>query len=64
LQLVLDQEKFELNQDRWNFKRDIEVLMADQDVQFKVKRLKIWHLSINYLDWLLLKSPNLIDLDI
>ncbi len=64
MQLVLDQEKFELNQDRWNFKRDIEVLMADQDVQFKVKRLKIWHLSINYLDWLLLKSPNLIDLDI
>ncbi len=41
--------------------------MADEDVQFKLKALKIWGLSINQihiLDWLLLKSPNLIDLKI
>ena len=53
--------------DSENFKRDIEILMADQDVQFKLKKLEIWHLSnnqIHILDWLLLKSPNLIDLHI
>jgi hypothetical protein len=41
--------------------------MADKDVQFKQKKLKIYHLSrnqIHILDWLLLKSPNLIDLQI
>jgi hypothetical protein len=41
--------------------------MADEDVQFKLKKLKIRDLSINkihILDWLLLKSPNLIELDI
>jgi hypothetical protein len=50
-----------------DFKRDIEILMADQDVQFNLKNLKIRHLSTNQihiLDWLLLKSPKLIDLDI
>ncbi len=53
--------------DNKDFKRDIEVLMADQDVQFKVKTLRISELSRNQLhilDWLLLKSPNLIDLQI
>ncbi len=41
--------------------------MADEDVQFKLKKLEIWDLSrnnIHILDWLLLKSPNLIDLQI
>ncbi len=41
--------------------------MADEDVQFKLKTLKIEQLSrnqIHILDWLLLKSPNLIDLQI
>jgi hypothetical protein len=41
--------------------------MADQDVQFKLKKLEMWHLSrnqIHFLDWLFLKSPNLIDLQI
>ena len=50
-----------------DFKRDIEVLMADEDVKFKVKTLTIWHVARNQLhilDWLLLKSPNLIDLQI
>ncbi len=48
-----------------DFKRDIEILMADEDVQFKLKTLKIKYLSINQIhifEWLLLKSPNLIDL--
>jgi hypothetical protein len=50
-----------------DFKRDIEILMADEDVRFKLKKLEILDLSINQihiLDWLLLKSPNLIDLQI
>jgi hypothetical protein len=50
-----------------DFKRDIEILMADQDVQFKLKKLVMGNLSrnqIHILDWLLLKSPNLIDLQI
>jgi hypothetical protein len=41
--------------------------MADQDVQLKVKKLIIINLSdfqARILDWLLLKSPNLIDLQI
>jgi hypothetical protein len=41
--------------------------MADQDVQFKFKTLKINRLARNQfhiLDWLLLKSPKLIDLQI
>jgi hypothetical protein len=40
--------------------------MADEDVQFKLKKLEIFGLSrnqIHILDWLLLKSPNLIDLN-
>jgi hypothetical protein len=39
--------------------------MAAQDVKFKVKKLKIYDLASNQvhiLNWLLLKSPNLIDL--
>ena len=50
-----------------DFKKDIEKLRDDQDVQFKVKTLKLWSLASNQvhiLDWLLLKSPNLIDLQI
>ncbi len=50
-----------------DFNRDIEILMADQDVQFKVKTLIINELSrsqVHLLDWMLLKSPNLIDLQI
>jgi hypothetical protein len=41
--------------------------MADEDIQFKLKKLIIVHLSINQihiLEWLLLKSPNLTDLHI
>ncbi len=51
----------------FGIERDIEILMADKDVQFKLKKLKIWHFSrrhIHIVDWLLLKSPNLIDLEI
>ncbi len=50
-----------------DFMRDIEILMADEYVQFKLKKLKIRDLSrekIHILEWLLLKSPNLIDLQI
>jgi hypothetical protein len=53
--------------DTEDFKRDIEILMADEYVQFKLKKLEIWQFSsnqIHILDWLLLKSPNLIDLQI
>ena len=41
--------------------------MNDQDVQFKLKTFKLRGLASNQvhiLDWLLLKSPNLIDLEI
>jgi hypothetical protein len=66
LQLLLDQEVCEIYMENEDFKRDIANLMdADQDVQFKVKTLIIKHLKSNQahiLDWLLVKSPNLIDL--
>jgi hypothetical protein len=66
LQFLLDKE-CNIRMDNKDFMRDLEILMADQDVQFKLKKLIIWNLSINQihiLDWLLLKSPNLIDLQI
>ena len=65
MQLLLDQEECEIMLIHRDFKIDIEILMADQDVQFKVKTLKIIFLSSNQvhiLDWLLLKSPKLTDL--
>jgi hypothetical protein len=65
VQLFLDREELSFIAYPKDFKRDIEILMADQDVQFKVKTLNIWELKRNQfhiLDWLLLKSPNLIDL--
>jgi len=43
------------------------LLMADLNVQFKVKTLKLRNLAskqVLILDWLLLKSPNLIDFQI
>ncbi len=66
MQFLLDKE-CNIRMDNKDFMRDLEILMADQDVQFKLKKLIIWNLSINQihiLDWLLLKSPNLIDLQI
>ncbi len=53
--------------DEEDFKTDIKILMADEDVQFKLKKLKIDDLArfqVHILDWLLLKSPNLINLQI
>jgi hypothetical protein len=49
-----------------DFESDIAILMTDQNVQFKVKTLIIYHARnyVNILDWLLLKSPNLINLRI
>ncbi len=44
MQLVLDQEELDRGYNRGDFNRDIEVLMADQDVQLKVKRLEIRYL--------------------
>ncbi len=41
--------------------------MADEDVRFKLKKLKIKDFSrsqVHILYWLVLKSPNLIDLQI
>jgi hypothetical protein len=67
LQLLLDQEKCEIDMSNGDIMREIEILMADKDVQFKLKTLKIEGLSrnqIHILDWLLLKSPNLIDFNI
>jgi hypothetical protein len=67
LQLLLDQEECEIDMYKEDFKRDIKILMADKDVQFKVNKLKIMDFSrdqVHILDWLLLKSPNLIDLSI
>jgi hypothetical protein len=66
LQSMLDQEKFYINLPYEDLIRDIAILMtADEDIQFKVKSLIINGLlseQIHILEWLLLKSPNLIDL--
>jgi hypothetical protein len=55
--------------DNEDFKKSIAILMAadQQDVQFKVNKLSIKFLEenqVHILDWLLLKSPNLIELEI
>ncbi len=51
-----------------DFIRDIKILMtADQDVQFKCKTLDIYSLkddTLHILEWLLLKSPNIISLQL
>jgi hypothetical protein len=65
--ILKDLEECSINASSQDFNRDINILMADQDVQLKVKTLKIWALSsekLHILDWLLLKSPNLTDLQI
>ncbi len=66
LQAMLDQEKFEIHLENDDFIRDITILMtAEEDVQFKVKSLNIGRFGsekIHILEWLLLKSPNLINL--
>jgi hypothetical protein len=70
LQLLLDQKECYIYMEEMeneDFKRDIKILMADQDVKFKVNTLIICQISRNQfhiLNWLLLKSPNLIDLRI
>ncbi len=68
MQLKLDQEECTISiENDEDFMTDITILMTDQDVQFKVKTLIIWRLESNQvhiLEWLLLKSPNLIDLRI
>jgi hypothetical protein len=66
LQLMLDGEECKITINNEDFIRDITILMtADQDVQFKCKTLDIYFLSddtLHILEWLLLKSPNLISL--
>ena len=67
MQLVIDQEEFEIKMDDEDFKRDVRILMTNQDVNFKVNKLIIRNLTssqVYILDWLILKSPNLIDLQI
>ncbi len=67
MKLLLNQESSKICFDHKDFKGDIEILMADEDVQFKVKTLTIWKVARNQLhilDWLLLKSPNLKDFTI
>jgi hypothetical protein len=66
LQLKLDEKECKITMDNKNFIRDITILMtAEQDVQFKCKTLLIYSLkddTLHILEWLLLKSPNLISL--
>jgi hypothetical protein len=68
LQFTLDLKECTISMDNGDFIRDITMLMtADQDVQFKVKTLIIYSFKGDYhhiLEWLLLKSPNLITLQI
>ncbi len=67
MQLLLDKKEFNIVMSDEDFKRYIEIIMADEDVQFKVKKLIINQLSrsqVYILDWLLLKSPNLIEIQI
>jgi hypothetical protein len=63
---MLDQEKCIIRIGDEDFIRDITYLMtAEEDVQFKVKSLNIGGYEseqIHILEWLLLKSPNLINL--
>jgi hypothetical protein len=67
LQELLDQKECKIKMVNKNFKRDITILMTDQNVQFKVKTLiicKIESNQVHIIDWLLLKSPNIIELQI
>jgi hypothetical protein len=68
LQWFLNQKEYEISFDDEDVKRDITILMTgDQDIQFKVNTLIISSLTneqVPLLDWLLLKSPSLIDLQI
>ncbi len=68
LQLFLNQKEYEISFGDEDVKRDITILMtADQDIQFKVNTLIIHSLTneqVPLIDWLLLKLPNLIDLQI
>jgi hypothetical protein len=65
-QLKQDEEVCTITMDNEDFIRDVTILMtADQDVQFKCKTLDIYSLkddTLHILEWLLLKSPNLITL--
>ncbi len=67
MQELLDQKECKIKMVNKNFKRDITILMTDQNVQFKVKTLiicKIESNQVHIIDWLLLKSPNIIELQI
>jgi hypothetical protein len=67
LQLLLDQDLCEIKLCNKEFIRDAKILMTDKNVQFKVKTLIIRDLDSDQdhiLEWLLLKSPKLISLDI
>jgi hypothetical protein len=65
LQLLLDQEEFDIDMIDEDFIRDATILMTDKNVQFKVKNLKVSKIlsdQAHILEWLLLKSPKLISL--
>jgi hypothetical protein len=67
LQLILDQEKCEIDMRNEDFIRDITILMTDQDIQLKFNTLIIRNLActqVHIYDWLLFYSPNLKDLQI
>ncbi len=67
LQLLLDQDQFEIDMKDADFIRDATILMTDTNIQFKVKTLFIDNLDsdqVHILEWLLLKSPKLISLEI
>jgi hypothetical protein len=65
LQLLLDQEECYIDMIDDDFNRDATILMSDKNVQFKVKNLNIIVSNqVHILEWLLLKSPKLISLDI
>ncbi len=67
LQLLLDKEECVIIMNDYEFIRHAKILMTDKNVQFKVKTLIIRDLGSNQvhiLEWLLLKSPKLIFLEI
>jgi hypothetical protein len=67
LQLLLDQDQCEIHMNNEEFIRDATILMTDKNVQFKVKTLIIrnhYRNQDHIIEWLLLKSPKLLSLEI
>jgi hypothetical protein len=67
LKLLLDQDQCEIDIHNKEFIRDATILMTDKNVQFKVKKLILrnhYRNQDHIIEWLLLKSPKLLSLEI